>query len=85
MCSILRSEFLERIGAAYCFHGLGLETVSAALESLLLGLAASVGYMPIGFQQPIDSPSKPLASVSCGFGVVCINFIFLFCSVGFGA
>ena len=69
MCSNLRSEFLERIGATCCFHGLGLETVSAALESLLLGLAASVGYMPIGFQRPIDFPSKPLASASCVFGV----------------
>jgi len=40
--------------------------------------------MPFGFQRRIDSPSRALASVSCVFGVVCIDYIFLFRSVGFG-
>ena len=44
-----------------------------------------VGYVPIGFQRPIDPPASLFALVSCVFGVVCINFIFLFCFVGFGA
>ena len=70
--------------AACSFLELGLETVSAALESLLLGLAAFVGCMPIGLQRPIDSPSEPLASVSCVFGGM-YQFYFLFRSVGFGA
>ena len=32
MCLILHSEFSERVSAACCVHGLGLETVSAALD-----------------------------------------------------
>ena len=73
VCSILHSEFLEGVSAVCCVQGLGQETVSAALESLLLGLAAFVGYMPIGFQQLFDYPSEPVASVSCVFGVVGIQ------------
>ena len=40
-------QILECVGAACCFHGLGLKTVSAALE----GLFSLVGYAPIGFQR----------------------------------
>ena len=60
VCSILHSEFLEGVSAVCCVQGLGQETVSAALESLLLRLVAF-------------------------FGVVCIDSIFLFRSVEFGA
>jgi len=43
-----------------------------------------VGCMPIGLQRRIDSPTEPLALVSCVFGGM-YRFYFLFRSVGFGA
>ena len=69
MCARFRVANFGACWDACCFLELGLETVSAALESILLGLAAFAGCMPIGLQRPIDSPSEPLhvASVSCVF------------------
>ena len=82
---MLRSEFSEHVRAARCLLGCGLKTVSAAFERLPLRLVAFVGYTLIGFPEIYRLPSMPLASVSCVFGGVCIDCIFLFRSVGFGA
>ena len=64
MCSILRSKLSECIGAACCVHGLGLETVSTALETLLWRVSFSDWWPLLGICLLVFSDlSTPPASL----------------------
>ena len=84
-CSILCSKFSERDRAACCLLGFGLVTVSAALESLPLRLAAFVGYTLIRCPEIYRLLQHAFSFSELCLGGVCIDYIFLFRSVGFGA
>ena len=83
MCSILRTELSKRVGAACCFLGFGVETVSAAPESLLLRLAAFVGYTLIGFSAIYRLPQHAFSfSELCLWrGMYRLHFSVSFCGI----